>query len=214
MAMKRSKKPITPASATGAADYSGDEPEGLDGHTIEELNDYLDDDRTPARESIDNSPGCQIALAALERLRGLTLTLLDRDVLAEPARDDTWVSSILENLGREVHAGRDIPIRHDDTAARLTITEGAVRGLIRSAGDGVHGVVMGRCRLGGDVTELGEPVTVNVDAAVIWGHPLPDAADRVRRAVQAELRRHTELNLAAIDVTIHDVHAPRAGGTR
>lgn len=203
------KPPASASDDSDDADDWGDEPEGLDGHTIEELNDYLDADRTPAVPSIDESPGCQIALAALERLRALTLTLLDRDVLAEPVRDDTWVSSILENLSREVHAGRDIPLSHGDPAAKLTITEGAVRGLIRSAGDSVDGVVMGRCHLEGDVTLLDQPVRVNVDAAVLWGHRLPDAADRVRRAVQVELRRHTELNLARIDVRIHDVHIPR-----
>lgn len=209
--MRKSKTPTDSDRDTtdDTVDDSGDEPEGLDGHTMEELNDYLDAGRTPAVASIDNSPGCQIALAALERLRALALSLLERDVQDEPERDDSWVSSILENLSREVHAGRDIPLRHDDPTSRLTITEGAVRGLIRSAGDGVSGVVMGRCHLEGDVTQLDEPIAVGVDAAVMWGQPLHDAADRVRRAVQTELRRHTELNLATIDVRIHDVHLPR-----
>ena len=186
------------------ADFSGDEPEGLDGHTIEQLNDYLDRDRTPSDESIDSSPGCQIALASLERLRGLTNTLLDRDALAEPERDDSWVSSIIANLTREVHAGRDIPITHVSPIARLSVSEGAVRGMIRAAGDSVGGVVTGRCRLEGDVTVLGEPIIVLVEANAFWADSLADAEEGVRRAVRAELERHIELNIATIDVTIED----------
>ncbi|GAB3143897.1 hypothetical protein [Marisediminicola antarctica] len=192
------------------ADFSGDEPEGLDGHTIEELNDYLDRDRTPSDDSIDNSPGSQIALAALERLRGLTRTLLDRDALAEPERDDNWVTSILANLTREVHAGRDIPITHGSSSARLSVTEGAVRGMIRAAGDSVGGIVTGRCRLEGDVAVLGEPINVLVDANAFWVDRLAEAEEDVRRAVRAELERHTELTIAAIDVTIEDASASLA----
>lgn len=192
------------------ADFSGAEPEGLDGHTIEELNDYLDRDRTPSDESIDNSPGCQIALAALERLRGLTSTILDRDALAEPERDDSWVSSILANLAREVHAGRDIPISHVSPSARLSVSEGAVRGMIRAAGDSVGGIVTGRCRLEGDVTVLGEPITVLVEANAFWADRLADAEEDVRRAVRAELERHTELNIATIDVSVEDASASLA----
>ena len=39
--------------------------EDLDGHTIEELSDYLDAGRTPVDASIEGSPGCRIALDAL-----------------------------------------------------------------------------------------------------------------------------------------------------
>ena len=192
------------------AENSGDEPEGLDGHTIEELNDYLDRDRTPSDESIDNSPGCQLALAALDRLRGLTRTILDRDALAEPECDDSWVASILANLTREVSAGRDIPITHDSPNARLSVSEGAVRGMIRAAGDSVGGIVTGRCRLEGDVTVLGEPIIVLVEANAFWADSLADAEEDVRRAVRAEIERHTDLNITAIDVTIEDASASLA----
>lgn len=192
------------------ADFSGDEPEGLDGHTIEELNDYLARERTPRDESIEGSPGCQIALSSLERLRGLTDTILARDALAEPDIDESWVSSIIANLKREVHAGRDIPITHDSPLAKLSVTEGAVRGMIRAAGDSVGGIVTGRCRLEGDITVLGEPVVVLVQANAFWEDSLAEAEEDVRRAVRAELERHTELTIATIDVTIVDATASLA----
>src|SRR5690606_10365468 len=62
----------------------GLDPSDLDGHTIEELTDYLDAGREPANSSIDSSAGCVLALDALERLRALTPALMARDEAAEP----------------------------------------------------------------------------------------------------------------------------------
>ncbi|TIH33587.1 hypothetical protein D4765_14730 [Subtercola vilae] len=188
----------------------GFEPADLDGHTIEQLNDYLDAGRQPLDPSIENSPGCQIALSAMLRLREMSRTLLETDVLSEPAPTDTWVSGILNRIGLEARAGRDIPVQHPSPAAKLTLTEGAVRGLIRAAGDTVGGLLIGRVRLVGDVTLAGEPITVLVDASVFWGEPIVAAAARVREAIYAELLKHTELTVASIDVTVHDVHRSRA----
>ncbi|WP_165066706.1 Asp23/Gls24 family envelope stress response protein [Marisediminicola senii] len=182
----------------------------LDGHSIDELSDYLDRGRTPADPAIDSSPGCQIALAGLARLRAMSETLVETDAAAEPARDDSWVSGILDNIELEAHAGRDIPIQHSAPAARLVITEGAVRGLIRAAGDSVGGILIGRCRLDGDVTVPGEAIGVRIDASVFFGERIPEIVARVREAIYTELLRHTELNFTSIDVTIHDVHHVRS----
>ena len=53
----------------------GFEPEDLDGHSIDELTDYLERGRTPADPSIEGSPACRNALRALERLRDLARRL-------------------------------------------------------------------------------------------------------------------------------------------
>ena len=186
------------------------ETEDLAGHTIEDLSDYLDRGMTPADVSIDASPGCQLALAALRRLRAASRTMLDRDAEGESPRNDGWVRSIIDSIGLESRAGRDIPVQHSRRSARLALTEGAVRGLIRAAGDTVSGVLVGRCRLDGDVTARSEPVTVHVDATVLWGENIPAAANRIREAISGELRKHTELSVVAIDVTVHDVAAADA----
>jgi len=117
---------------------------------------------------------------------------------------------LLANLTREVSAGRDIPITHDSPTARLSVSEGAVRGMIRAAGDSVGGIVTGRCRLEGDVTVLGEPIIVLVEANAFWADSLADAEEDVRRAVRAEIERHTDLDITAIDVTIEDASASLA----
>ena len=93
----------------------------------------------------------------------------------------------------------------DDSRALAVITEGAVRAIIRAAGDGVDGIFVGRCRFTGDITIPGEPVTIDVDASVLWGQSIPQTAERVREAITADLARHTVLNISAVNVTVHDV---------
>jgi uncharacterized alkaline shock family protein YloU len=187
------------------------DPANLDGHTIEELSAYLDADRTPTNFSIESSPGCQIALTALGRLRELTAHVLETQAAAEPTPPESWVRGIMDRIALEARAGRDIPISHPAPTAQLTLTEGAVRGMIRAAGDSMLDVVVGRCRLDGDITVPGEPITVTVDISVAWGASLRDAADRAREAIRQALLRHTELNVAAIDITVTDVRFTRAG---
>ncbi len=190
------------------------EPEDLDGHTIEELSAYLDSGRSPADPSIDSSPGCQLALASLQRLRRLAGSLLETQATSEPEPEESWVAGIVRNISREARAGRTIPIAHPDAAADLGITEGSVRGLIRAAGDTIDGLIIGRCRLEGDVTTPGTPITVTVDATVGWGASIPETTARLRAAIADSLARHTDLDVAAIDITVTDVHTERAEDER
>ncbi|CAD5138269.1 Asp23/Gls24 family envelope stress response protein [Microbacterium sp. Nx66] len=183
----------------------GLEPADLDGHTIEDLSDYLDAGRTPRNPAIEESPGCQLALDALERLRGLGSELMDDDAASAAPVDESWVDRILSGIAMDAQAGRRIPFASDDPAVELAITEGAVRGLVRAAEEAVPGVLVGRCRLDGDVTEPGAPVRVMIDASVRLGDPLRSVADRLRAEVDVRLRRHTELQVTAIDVAITDV---------
>jgi uncharacterized alkaline shock family protein YloU len=177
----------------------------LDGHTVDELSDYLDAGRTPTNFSIESSPGCQLALTALARLREITVDLLEREASREPAPEDGWIQGIMSRIALEARAGRDIPIGYSVDTARLTITEGAVRGIVRAAGDAVPGVIVGRCELVGDVTTPAEPVDVRVEISVAWGVSMPDAAAAVRDAVYRELAKHTDLVVGSVDVSVQDV---------
>lgn len=180
----------------------------LAGHTFEELSDYLDRDRTPADPSIDGSPECEIALRGMQRLRRTHRALLQKDLEREAEREDSWVSSILQHINLEARAGRDIPISHSSPTARLSVTEGAVRGILRAAGDAVPNIVVGRCRLDGDITEPGAPVTVHVDATVLEGEVIPSLVGQLRDALYTALRLHTELAVEAVDITIRDLYQP------
>ena len=176
---------------------------------IADLSEYLDRGENPPRELLDRSPAHQIALESLLRFRSVAGGLIQADVDAEPARDDSWVSRILTNIHIEARAGRSIPLTSSTPSAELSITEGAVRGLIRAAGDSIPGTLIGRCRLDGDVSAPGTPITVSVEASVYWGDPIPDAAQHIREDIAIALRRHTELTLAAINVTVTDVNLSR-----
>lgn len=184
------------------------EPDALDGHSIDELADYLDAGMLPADSSIDESPACQNALAALARIRTLSHGALDLQAAEEDPADESWIQGLLANISLEARAGRPIPLTPTAPTERAVLTEGAVRAIIRRAGDSVNGILVGRCVLDGDVTVPGAPVRVQVWATVLYGQPIHDAAALVRAAVTDELRRHTELNLAAVDVTIRDVRLP------
>jgi len=184
-------------------------PDDLNQDLIAELSDYLDRGENPPDDFLNKAPEHRIAFDALTRFRSMAQNILDDDVTAEPERDDSWVTGILKNINREARAGRTIPVSHPSPKASLSLTEGAVRGLIRSAGDGVAGTFIGKCKLDGDVSEPGSPVTVNVEASVFWGERMPKTAQRLRDAITTTLLHHTELNIVAVNVTITDVHLRR-----
>lgn len=197
------------SSATSVADdeETAGERAHYNGHTFEELSDYLDRDRTPADPSIDGSPDCQIALKGMRRLRHAHRALLEEDVRRDVERGDGWVSSILAHISLEARAGRDIPIEHPSPTARLVVTEGAVRGILRAAGDSLPDIIVGRCRLDGDVTVPGTPITVRIDASIREGENIPATAAALRSALYAALREHTDLNVVTVDITIRDLYA-------
>lgn len=184
------------------------EPEDLDGHTIDELADYLDAGMQPADPSIDDSAACQNALAALVRLRQSSLGSLDVAAEQEAPADESWIGGVLANISLEARAGRDVPLRPSVPTERPVVTEGAVRSLVRTAGDVVPGVVIARCSLQGDVTRLGAPVRVLVELAIRSGTPIHPAAEHVRQAVAATLAEQTDLLVEAVDVRVRDLLPP------
>lgn len=204
---------LPPDAVPSEIEPPGLEPEHLGGHTLDELSDYLDSGESPADPSIDGSPGAQIALQSLRRVRQMASSLLESDAHGETGRDDTWITGILSAITMESRAGRDIPVSHTASNARLVITEGSVRGMIRAAADQAGGLLIGRIRLEGDVTTPGEPITILVDASAFWGEPIAEAAARLREAIYSELLKHTELQLNSIDVTVHDVYRIRSTTT-
>lgn len=183
----------------------GLDPEDLDGHTVEELTDYLDAGRIPPDPSIDDSPGCALALDALERLRALTPALVARDEAAEPAAEPGWVQSILSGIAMDARSGRRIPLVAPDENSDLAITEGAVRGLIRAAENVFPGILIGRCRLDGDLGSHDAEVGVHIDVSVPFGQPIVRLTDRLRAEIAARLRVHTRLRITGIDITVHDI---------
>ncbi|UYC80467.1 Asp23/Gls24 family envelope stress response protein [Curtobacterium poinsettiae] len=190
------------------------EPGDLDGHSIDELTDYLDAGMQPADPSIDDSPACQNALAAIIRVRHASLRSLEAAARDEAPADESWISGVLANISIESRSGRDVPLRPQSETERPVMTEGAIRSLIRRTGDEVPGVLVARCRhLDGDVTELASPIRVVVEIAIASGPSIPATAELVRAAVAGTLAEQTDLLVEAIDVVVRDLLPDPEPGT-
>ncbi|MGN5732915.1 Asp23/Gls24 family envelope stress response protein [Arthrobacter psychrochitiniphilus] len=173
---------------------------------IADLSDYLDTGTSPDAAHIENCPQCHARLAGLRSLSAAAHELMDDDV-ASATSDASWLDGILASLRLETRAGRPIPLQGgpDD---ELTETEGAVIALVRSVGDSLGGVLIGRCRLEGEVSVPGAPVEVRIHVSARYGYPLPTLAQQLREAVWAQLLVHTELNVVAVHVAFTDLRPP------
>ena len=189
-------------------DASPLEPQNLDGHTIEQLSDYLDRGRLPRDASIETSPGAQHALAALSRLRSIAPKILEAEAAAKPPANDGWIKRILDQIGIQANAGRDIPIESDVPSATLSISEGAVRALVREVGDELPGMFVERARLEGDVETAGAPVAVSVEISVFHGTNPTDVMEQLRTGVLDALATHTELNVSEVTVNVRHPDVP------
>lgn len=182
------------------------EPGDLDGHTLDDLEDYLEHDRQPADASIDNSPSCQIALSALQRLHDIAGDYLDRNE-APTGTDEDWISTVLATLPLDTRAGRHFP--YPTTYPNLTahVTEAAIRGLIRATGDAVPGLLIGKVEIGTQEQDPGA-VDLQIEAALLWGTPLQDADMLLRAQLQKVLPLHAPFVVQTIDIRIVDLIAP------
>lgn len=171
------------------------EPEDLNGHTVDELTDYLEAGCEPADPSIDDSPECRIALAALRRLHELA-----GDAVADgraPDGGSDWIDAVLEAIPVGARPGRRFPIPVDDPGVTAVITEGAIRGLVRSVGDGVPGLLVGAVRLGS-----GETPALGIDVVLIHGAALAVAVGAFRGELREALRAHVPFEVGRIDIDV------------
>ncbi len=200
---------------TGDTPPPDDEPTiGGTRYTLEDLGDYLDRGREPRIDEIETDAECRAVLDNLERLGALSRELVDADAASAPALDEAWLGRLLGTIGRELKAGRDIPLASPQPGVDLAITEGAVRELIRAAGDAVDGVIVGSSSLVGDLATPEAPVRVRLAVSVRPSRPIRERTDAVREAVAAALAAHTELTIEAVDVTVTDLHGIGEGEVR
>jgi len=183
---------------------------GASGYTLDELAAYHDRGRMPAIAAIDGDPQCRAVLDSMERLGALSRELLERDTRTDVA--ESWLQQILGEVARESRAGRDLPLL-DDEPVRVVVTEGAVRGLVRDAGDRVDGVLVERVDVTvADAQRIDVRMTISVLHAVIVQHAgLVDVADRVRHAVRDTLEDHTGWTVGEVDVVIDSLRVREDG---
>ena len=184
-----------------------DHDDALDcGTTIDQLSDYLDRDRTPRDPHIESCPDCLNALEALERVGRLSRDLIDADAAELPAPPESWFERIFTSIQEELRAGRSLPISHPDPRVQITVTEGAVRALLRDSGDAIDGVFISRTEIVGDAETLGAPVEINLTASVRFGTSIQHLTDELREVAYAALAKHTDLNVVAVNISVEDIH--------
>ncbi|MFK3834509.1 Asp23/Gls24 family envelope stress response protein [Microbacterium sp. NPDC087868] len=184
-----------------------DHDDALDcGTTIDQLSDYLDRDRTPRDPHIESCPDCLNALEALERVGRLSRDLIDADAAELPAPPESWFERIFTSIQEELRAGRSLPISHPDPRVQITVTEGAVRALLRDSGDAIEGVFISRTEIVGDAETLGAPVEINLTASVRFGTSIQHLTDELREVAYAALAKHTGLNVVAVNISVEDIH--------
>jgi hypothetical protein len=186
-----------------------DPTDDLDGHTLDELADYLDRGRTPVDPTIEDSPGCRHALAALERLRSVSSTVLEEEAAgAEP--DASWLAGLMSQISLDARAGADFTVLTTPDGDEIVMTEGALRALVRAAGDEQPGFLVGRVRFDGDLSEPERPLTVQVDVVVRYGTPVRPGVNALRAAVIERLATHTLFRDVRVDIDVRDLLLPEA----
>lgn len=177
------------------------------GRSIEDLSDYLETGQSPDADHIEHCPQCQARLSGLRSLSAAASAMKDDDVALAADDSSGWLDGMLANLRLETRAGRSIPVA-GDVLDDLTQTEGSVLALVRAVGDSLGGMLIGRCRLVGDVTVPGEEIEVNINVSARYGLPMPKLAKQLRDTVKRRLRSETELNIVAVNVSFIDILPP------
>lgn len=151
---------------------------GGSGYSLEDLSAYLDRGRTPRIAAIERNAQCQALLASMERMGRLSRELVEEQAATPLA--DSWYEGIMREVMREFRAGRDIPLTHTDDGVEIVVTEGALYELIRSVGDDIPGLLVGRVRL--DQLDPRAPLDVRVTVSVLFGYPMRETVERMREA--------------------------------
>ncbi|SDH59679.1 hypothetical protein SAMN04489720_1730 [Agrococcus jejuensis] len=186
---------------TDADESEAPETIGGTGHTLEELSAYFDRGRTPRIAALEHDAEARALLDSMERLDRLSTTMANEDAAAAGDLDEQWLDGLLGVIRSEVRAGRDLPIEDPDERTSTTITEGALREIARTAGDGVDGVLVGRVHL----READGVLDVRISIGVRFGNALVPTAEAVRLAVHHALLTHAPMAVGTIDVVVDDV---------
>lgn len=190
----------------GTEAASGTAGIGGSGYSLDDLSAYSDRGRRPSIAAIDENPECQAVLDSIERLGRLSRELVDESAATLPRPDESWFQALLDAIAREVRAGADVPFPLGIEGTTVAMTEGAIREVVRAAGDAVPGVLVGRVHL--EVAEDGT-ARVALSVSVAYERPLPTAAGQVRNAVREALARQSPITAQVVDVTVDDIHLPR-----
>lgn len=190
--------------------------------TLESLSMWVQDEKdgvdTPEHREltkhIELCPSCTQRVDALRRVDQMSAGLISAEVAVQE-QDTGWFDRLMGNLVFETRAGRTIPLGAEYNVDSLSITEGAILSAIRGVADSMEHLIIGRCRLEGDVETPGSPITIQASATVRFGVVIEDVADRLRELIISEVHRVSELRVEAIDIEVEDIFgAPSMAGEK
>lgn len=177
---------------------------------ISTLSNWMDEPESGSQHKqltrhINSCPECSRKIASLTKLQSVANKAFNKEV-GEQASDSSWIDKMLNNLAFEARAGRSVPLKSPLKELTISQTEGAIVAAARAVADQLDEVIIGRCRLVGDLETLGAPVEVEVTASVQFGMFIPDLAQALRNNIRQELERISELNITAINITVQDLY--------
>lgn len=146
---------------------------------------------------------CRSALRYLKQVASYTKTTHTQAENAE-AEDTGWLQKMLSTLVLETKPGRSIPLKTDYPNSTLSESEGAVRALIRSYVSTPQVLVLST-KLHGEITKQNAPCIVETHLQVALHHSIPELAESTRQKIWQLLKKHTDLNIQAVNLFIDDV---------
>lgn len=172
----------------------------LDGHSLDELTEYLEAGRNPVDPDIEGSPKCREALGVLARLRQLAPLLAAADLAVQSASVEGWMQRVIAAVASRTRGGLWIPVTSAATRAELGDAEWRLRSAVRAAGLAVGGVTVLRCRL-----RSHDPVIAEVEVSVARGGGISERLMLLREEVSRRLSASWPLSLSGLDVIVRDV---------
>lgn len=186
-----------------------DETIGASGHTLEDLSAYLDRGRTPRVAAIEEDAECQALLASMAHASDVARALAAEDTRDAGDIADSWYDELILRVRDEVRSGKDLALGELDDSTRTTVTEGALREVVRRAGDLVDDVLVGSVSLDADA----DGIVVRVAIGVVHGARMQERAGLVRSAVHDALSSHAPSPITSIDVVVDELmHGGRDDG--
>ncbi|MFG2621223.1 Asp23/Gls24 family envelope stress response protein [Streptomyces sp. NPDC048507] len=151
-------------------------------------------------------PSCRRARAELESLRAAALHPHEART-AEAVDTSALVRRVMDVVRLELRPGRNLPL--GEPGEDCWIFESVAARTLRAAAEEVPGVRAGSCRITVPGSRPGSargPVSVHLDVTAEYGRDLRTTSLAVRDSAARAARDRLGLTVAALDVTVTDLH--------
>lgn len=149
---------------------------------------------------------CRSALQYLKQVTDYAQHSQETQVEKETA-EQTWLNNLLNTLVFETRAGKEIPMKSPYQQGDLTQTEGAIKDLIRNYASTAHALVISS-QIDLDIEDINHPCTVNTRIHVSACENIPQMAQEIRSRIWKLLRKHTDLQVEAVNLYVEDLTDP------